>query len=122
MKGIVGTTNVGWRRIIQRMHHSLALQALFSGCVGDMVYCSTADSLKELKNMCSALHRFNSVLEPSATAVLVWLALNEAAFNMMTGRRGKAEVNAAWYALSKHEVIDASLHRCNIAASPCIST
>ena len=111
MKEIVDTIVVGRRSIIQRIRHSPALQAIFAGCVGEMGDCNIADSLKELKNMSSALHRFNSVLEPCSKAVLLWPALIGAAFKIMIGRRGKEEGDDG-RAFLEYISGEDGLHRC----------
>ena len=54
MKEVVDTIVDGRRSNIQRIRHSPALQAIFTGCVGEMGDCGIADSLNELKNMSSS--------------------------------------------------------------------
>ena len=61
--------------------------------------------------MSSALHRFNSVLEPCSKAVLLWPALIGAAFKIMIGRRGKEEGDDAC-AFLEYISGDDGLHRC----------
>ena len=61
--------------------------------------------------MSSALHRFNSLLEPCSKAVLVWTALIAAAFKIMTERRGKEEGDDAC-AFLEYISGDNGLHRC----------